>query len=66
MKKENEALKEIGKGLIAFANLFTALSFINAFVVTKTFNSVEFVAIIYVFLMLYFTGYKFIKKGGTP
>ena len=63
MKKDNEALKEIGKGFIAFANLFTALSIVNIFVTKNYFNTVEFLALVYIFVTLYFTGYKLIKKG---
>ena len=61
--EKNEALKEVGKGLIAFANLFTALSIVNVFVTKNYFNTVEFIALVYIFATLYFTGYRLIKKG---
>jgi hypothetical protein len=58
----SNGLVEIGKGIIAFANILTALALINI-----VYNQKEplfytiLVGINYIFL--YYVGYKFIKKG---
>ncbi len=63
MKKDNEALKEIGKGIIAFANLFTALSVINVYLKDEHLNYMAVGLSAYTFVVLYVVGYKIIKKG---
>ena len=63
MKQDNEALKEVGKGLIAFANLFTALSVINFYMKAEHINILSVFLSAYAFVALYIAGYKLIKKG---
>ena len=50
MKKDNEALKEIGKGFINLGNIIGGLSFVNIFL-QKDFNNLD---IFLVFYLLYF------------
>lgn len=63
MKKDNEALKEIGKGLIAFANLFTALSVINIYMKDEHLNILSISLSVYSFIALYIAGYKLIQRS---
>ena len=63
MKKDNEALKEVGKGFIAFANLFTALSVINFYLKADHIDILSVVLSAYAFAALYIAGYKLIKRG---
>ena len=63
MKKDNEALKEVGKGLIAFANLFTVLSIINIYMKEEQFNILYISLSTYTFFVLYIAGYKLIQRG---
>ena len=63
MKKDNDALKEIGKGFINLGNIVGGLSFVNIFL-QKDFTKLDIVLVLYLFTILYITGYAFIK-GGT-
>lgn len=62
-KNNNEGLKEIGKALLAFANLITALYVINIVLISKDYWQ-GLVATIG-FLVIYYVGYRFIKKGSN-
>ena len=64
MKKENEAKKEIGKGFIAFANLYTALSIINIYMKEDHLDIAGVLLTCFTFISLYVAGYIFID-GGT-
>ena len=50
--KENEALKEIGKGFINLGNIAGALSFVNIFL-QKKFSYLELGLVAYTVVMLY-------------
>ena len=63
MKKDNEALKEVGKGLIAFSNIFTALSVINIYMKEEHLNIISISLSVYSFIALYIAGYKLIKRS---
>jgi len=63
MKKDNEALKEIGKGLIAFANLFTVLSIVNIYLQSENINVFMALLSVFTFVALYVAGYKIIKRS---
>ena len=68
MKKEKEdnngkGFEEVGKGLIAFANLFTALSVINIYFKSEHINFFAILISVYTFLMLYYTGYELIQRS---
>lgn len=63
MNKSNDGLKEVGKGLIAFANLFTVLSVINIYLKDEHLNFISVGLSVFIFISLYFSGYKIIKKG---
>jgi hypothetical protein len=54
---KHEAINEIGKGLIAFANLFTALSIINIYLKEENINFFAILLTIYTFISLYYVGY---------
>jgi len=63
MNKDNEGLKEVGKGLISFANLFTVLSIINIYI-KDDISDITFVVLSFlIFISLYIAGYKLIKRG---
>ena len=59
----NEGLKEIGKGLISFINLFTALSVINIYLQMDKINIFAIIATVYSFISCYLVGYYLIRKG---
>jgi len=55
-------LVEVGKAILAFANIITALSIVN--IVYKQQNPLIYGTGVFVsFIMLYLIGYKFIKRG---
>lgn len=60
---EKREIEEIGKGLIAFANLFTALSVINIYFKEDHLNYLAILSSIYTFLVLYYIGYKLIQRS---
>ena len=62
VKKDNEALKEIGKGFINLGNIAGGLSFVNVFL-QKEFSYIELGLVAYMVVMLYITGYKVIKRS---
>lgn len=53
----------MGKGLIAFANIFTALSVINIYFKDDHINFLAIIFSIYTFIMLYYTGYELIQRS---
>ena len=53
---------EIGKGIIAFANLLTALAIVNIVYTQKEPLNYGFIVGLS-YIILYYTGYRFIKKG---
>jgi len=56
------ALIEIGKALLAFTNIITALAIIN--IIYKEENPlISSIILLILFIMLYYIGYKIIKKG---
>ena len=56
-------MQELGKGVIAFSNLVTALTIVN--IIYKDDIGFFFVVLAFVnYLLLYFLGYKLIKKRG--
>ena len=63
MRKDNEALKEIGKGFINLGNIIGGLSFVNIFL-QKSFNNLDIFLVLYLFIIFYLSGFAFIK-GGT-
>jgi len=65
MNKENDGkgFEEVGKGLIAFANIFTALSVINIYFKSEHINIFAIILSVYTFLMLYYTGYELIQRN---
>ena len=63
MKKDNDALKEIGKGFINLGNIVGGLSFVNIFL-QKDFTKLDMLLVLYLFTIFYLTGFAFIK-GGT-
>jgi len=53
---------EVGKAVLAFANIITALSIVN--IVYKQQNPLLYGTGVFIsFTMLYYIGYKFIKRG---
>ena len=62
-KKQNKGYEEVGKGLIAFANIFTALSVINIYFKNDDINFLAIIMSIYTFIMLYYTGYDLIQRS---
>lgn len=60
---ENEALKEVGRGLIAFANLLTALYLINVVLHVQEYVWLHIIGAVYTFATIYHYGYLFIRKG---
>ena len=63
MNKDNEGLKEVGKGLILFADLFTVLSIVNIYL-KDDISDITFVVLSFlIFISLYIAGYKLIKRG---
>ena len=63
MEKENKGFEEVDKGLIAFANIFTALSVINIYFKDDCINFLAIILSIYTFIMLYYTGYELIQRS---
>ncbi|NOQ29788.1 MAG: hypothetical protein GQ570_01565 [Helicobacteraceae bacterium] len=58
----SDGFKEVGKGIIAFANILTALVIVN--IIYTNDNALKFGAIsVIVYVALYYLGYKFIEKG---
>ena len=57
----NEGLKEVGKGLIAFANIIFALVFFKYYFDRD--NTMYLVIGVFIFIILYITGFKFISVG---
>lgn len=56
------ALIEIGKALLAFTNLITALAIIN--IVYKQEHPLTYsMWVVFMFISLYYIGYKIIKRG---
>ncbi|RLA70724.1 MAG: hypothetical protein DRG24_06470 [Epsilonproteobacteria bacterium] len=64
MNNKNEGLKEVGKGLITLANLFLILFFLNNYLQHESFSVVGILLSVYTVIMLYYTGYTAINKGG--
>ncbi len=60
--KENEALKEVGKAVLAFANILTALFLVNILIVQNG-GIFQAVAPLVGYLSIYYFGYSIIKKG---
>lgn len=60
--KDNEALKELGKATLAFANILTALFLVNILIVQNG-GIFEAVAPLLGYLSIYHLGYLIIKKG---
>ncbi len=58
----SKAKEEIGKGFIALGNIIGGLSLINS-VFNKVAGSYEILAIAYIFLACYATGYLIIKEA---
>jgi hypothetical protein len=55
-------LQELGKGVIAFANLMTALTVVN--IIYRNDMGIFFIILAFInYILLYFIGYKLIKKG---
>ena len=58
----SDGFKEVGKGIIAFANILTALVIVN--IIYHNDNALTFgLMSIIIYISLYYLGYKFIKKG---
>jgi len=64
IQKDNEALKEIGKGFINLGNIAGGLSFVNVFL-QKEFSYIELGLVAYMVVMLYGAGYKVIKRSAS-
>lgn len=62
MNKDNEALKEIGKGFINLGNIAGGLSFVNVFL-QKEFSYLELGLVAYIVATLYLAGYKIIRRS---
>ena len=60
--KDNEALKEIGKGFINLGNIAGGLSFVNIFL-QKEFSYFDIGLVLYTVLVLYLAGYKVIRRS---
>ena len=59
---DKDGLKEIGKGVIAFANILTALLIVN--VIYNNANAILYsILTIFSYTILYYIGYNFIRKG---
>ncbi|MDF1876104.1 hypothetical protein JHD48_10200 [Sulfurimonas sp. SAG-AH-194-I05] len=58
----SDGFKEIGKGIIAFANILTALVIVN--IIYHNDDALIFALMsVVIYVSLYYLGYKFIKKG---
>jgi len=62
-ENKGKGFEEVGKGLIAFANIFTALSVINIYFKDDHINFLAIIISIYTFVMLYYTGYELIQRS---
>jgi len=62
MKKHCEGYKEIGKGIIAFTNLFSVLIIVNM-IITHKISTIFLIAIIYTTILGYLIAFKMIEKG---
>ncbi len=60
--RENEALKEVGKATLAFANILTALFLVNLLIVQNG-GIFQALAPLVGYLSIYYLGYSIIKKG---
>ena len=60
---KNEGLKEVGKGLIALANLYLIIFFINNYLQKDEYSIIGVILSLYAVMMLYFSGYTAINKG---
>jgi len=62
-KKNNEGLKEVGKGFITLANLVLVLFLLNTYLQKQDFNIVGVLLALYAVVMLYISGYTVVNKG---
>ena len=65
MKKSNDGLKEVGKGLIALSNLYLVLFLFNTYMQQQDFSITGVLLSMYAVVMLYITGYTAINKGDS-
>jgi len=59
----NEALKELGKSFMSFANLFTVLSFVNIYFKQEQTNIFAIILTVYMYIAFHVMGYMLIKTG---
>lgn len=63
MKKKNEGLKEVGKGLISLSNLYLVVFLFNTYLQKDEFSMIGVIWSVYAVIFLYFAGYIMINKG---
>jgi len=59
----NEALKELGKSFMSFANLFTVLSFVNIYLQQVHINILAITITAYIYVSCHIIGYILIRMG---